>query len=228
MQTMYIFIDDSGVLHPNDPYFVYAGYVFLSKSDREHARRKYRTLVSKLKSKLDIQGELKACYLERKHKRALFNVMRDQESFFVAIDNSRVHQNIMKETRSRHRYKDYVLKRIIKDKVSYFIRNQKIDPNKDLKICICIDEQHTATNGYYDLKSSIYEELVSGVSNFDYGKTFEPILYGELDIQIQFCDSAFNYLVQASDILANRVYTSLVINKPDLRIKNKNTNLYLP
>lgn len=228
MQTMYVFIDDSGVLHPNDPYFVYGGYIFLSYQEKERAEREYRTLVSKIRKKLNIKGELKACRLSRKHKRSLFNIMKNEESFFVAIDNSKVRESIMKETRSRHRYKDYVLKRIIKEKVKYFIRNKQIDPNKKLRIKICIDEQHTASNGYYDLKSSIYEELIAGVSNFDYGKTFEPILYNGLDIEIRFCDSSYNFLVQASDIWANRVYASLKINDASLRQKSKNTTLYLP
>ncbi|MEE1130186.1 MAG: DUF3800 domain-containing protein [Caryophanon sp.] len=228
MKTIYIFIDDSGVFHPNDAYFVYAGYVFLSKKESEKARRKYRTLVSKLKKQLGTKGELKASLLKRKHKRALFNVMRQEESFFVAVNNRKVRKAIMTVTDSRHRYKDYMLKRIVREKLTHLIRSEQVNPYEDLTIEIAIDEQHTAMNGYYNLKSAIYEELVLGVPNFDYGKKYKPILYGKLNIDVEFCNSASNYLIQASDILANRVYTSMLKDQPELRAKPKNMALYLP
>lgn len=228
MQELHIYIDDSGVFHYNNEYFVYAGYVFLSKSEKDLAKRKYRKLVGQIKKSEDINGELKACKLQRKHKRALFNVFRDYESFFVVVTNERVHKSIMEISQSRHRFKDYALKRIIKDKVNYFIRNKKIDPNKPVKIYMYVDQQLTASDGYYDLKSSIAEELVTGITNFNYSMRFNPILYGGLDIELEFCDSSSNYLIQASDIFANRVHASLKLNKPELRRKKNNTNLYLP
>lgn len=228
MKTIYMFIDDSGVFHPNDAYFVYAGYVFMSKGESERAKRKYRTLLSRLRKESHVEGELKACRLKRKHKRALFNVMRHEESFFVAVQNRKVRQSIMTITDTRHRYKDYILKRIVREKLTNLIRSAQIDPYEDLAIHISIDEQHTAMNGYYNLKSAIYEELVLGVPNFDYGRKYKPIMYGNLHIEVEFCNSASNYLIQASDILANRIYTSLLTDQPALRAKEKNMALYLP
>ncbi|MER2111151.1 MAG: DUF3800 domain-containing protein [Solibacillus isronensis] len=228
MQELHIYIDDSGVFHKNNKYFVYAGYVFLSASEKEVAKRKYKKLVTQIKKAENIEGELKGCNLPRKHKRALFNVFKEYESFFVVVTNEDVRESIMEVPKSRHRFKDYVLKRIIKEKVKYFIRNNKIDPYKPLRINMCVDQQLTASDGYYDLKSSIIEELVTGVSNFNYQMTFNPILFGGLEINLTFCDSSSNYLIQASDIFANRVHASLVLNKPDLRRKKNNTNLYLP
>lgn len=228
MQEIHFYIDDSGVLHPNEEHFIYGGYVFLSKYDKDLAKRKYRKLVMELKKNLGITGELKACMLKRKHKRALYNIMKEQESFYVAVENKKVYPNIMSSTKSRYRYKDYILKRIIKSKVEYFIRNKKIDPYKKVKLFIFIDEQHTATDGYYDLKSSIEEELIYGIINRDYGTFHKAILHSELDIVIEFCDSSTNYLIQASDIFDNRIYNSLKNNEPNLREKKNNTNLYLP
>lgn len=126
MQELHIYIDDSGVFHKNNKYFVYAGFVFLSKSEKEIAKRKYKKLVSQIKKAENIVGELKGCNLPRKHKRALFNVFREYESLFVVVTNDHIHEKIMSVSKSRHRFKDYALKRIIKEKVNYFIRNNKI------------------------------------------------------------------------------------------------------
>lgn len=228
MKDLFFFVDDSGVLHNNEDYFVYAGYMFVGSEDKEVAKRKYRQLVSKIKQSNGITGELKACYLNRKQKRALYNVMRNYESFYVAVNNSNLYENIMQDKKSRHRFKDYALKRIIKEKIQYLIRNGIITSNEAIRIHICIDEQLTASNGYYSLDQSIREELCYGISNLDYGIYRPSVLTGTVDITVQFCDSSCNYLVQASDILANRIRASLVLNKPELRTKQKNTQLHLP
>ena len=44
MQEVYMFFDDSGVLHRNAPnrYFVYAGYAFVGRGNRDRARNRYK------------------------------------------------------------------------------------------------------------------------------------------------------------------------------------------
>ncbi|CDZ74854.1 hypothetical protein ING2D1G_0695 [Peptoniphilus sp. ING2-D1G] len=223
MQEIFVFIDDSGVLHrnANDNIFVYAGYIFLSKSTKEAARNRYKKINRKIKQSIHRNDELKGCNIDNKHKRALFNAMRKEYSCHLKVDIDKIYNYILNNKNSIVRYKDYVLKRLIKTIIEKFIKNGEIDANKPIKLMISIDEQLTATDGIYDLKQSIYEELVYGIVNFDYGRNFNPILHGDCELTVSFCDSKNNYLVQASDILANRIFNSYRFNKPEWRkIKN--------
>ena len=91
-----------------------------------------------------------------------------------------------------------------------------INKDEDITINLYIDEQLTATNGYYDLRSAIKEELQYGVINFDYGKIHSNVFNSNVDVNIHYCDSSKNYMIQASDILANRIWTSFRTNNKNL------------
>lgn len=164
-QKVIFFFDDSGVLHKNEKsgYFVYAGYVFTDRNTLESAKRKYINANKKLKEKLRRTDELKAANLEPKHKRALYNSIREYDSVDVVIDISRVYDHILSNKKSICRYKDYALKRCVKKKLNELIASGVISKDKDIKISIYMDEQLTATNGYYDLRDSIKEELQYGI-----------------------------------------------------------------
>ncbi|MCM0627478.1 DUF3800 domain-containing protein [Lysinibacillus sp. OL1_EC] len=228
MQTIYIYLDDSGVFHRNDRYFVYGGYLFLDKKEKDTARRKYRKLSDQIKATIDGCVEVKSFGLAAKHRRALYNVMKPYESLSVCVNTRRINKDIMSEKKSIHRFKDYALKRCIKSKFMDLIRKGKIDPNEDVNLIICIDEQGTATNGYYDLKSSIYEEFIHGVHNFDYSVFHKPILYGNLMIDVSYKTSISDYLIQASDIIANTIWHSHTHSKHQLRNKTNHFYLQLP
>ena len=86
MKKISIFIDDSGVFHSNHKYFVYAGFCFLSNEDKTAAKKKYRSLNSKIKKEKGIEGELKASTIEKKHKNALYKVLRNKISFSVTVN----------------------------------------------------------------------------------------------------------------------------------------------
>lgn len=154
-QSVYFFFDDSGVLHRKESsgFFVYAGFVFTSREDLDNAKRKYINANKKIKATLcvDKNTELKASMLVPKHKRALLNSILDYQSLSATVDIGRVYDYILNDKKSICRYKDYVLKRSVKTKLQELIRIGEIDPNGDICLQISIDEQLTATNGYYDL-----------------------------------------------------------------------------
>ena len=56
-----------------------------------------------------------------------------------------------------------------------------------------------------------------GIYNYDYGKMHPNVFNGDLDIVIKYCESKNDYLIQASDILANRIFSSYKYNQPNLR-----------
>ncbi len=117
-----------------------------------------------------------------------------------------------------------MLKFCLQDLVSSNI----IDPNIDTKIIVQVDEQLTSSNGIYNLEQSIYEEFKHGILNFNYGTIHPKIFNKNLIVKVIYCDSKHNYLIQASDIIANRVFSAIRNNKPQLIPKNKHYIKYLP
>lgn len=219
MQEVIFFFDDSGVFHKNAPghYFVYAGYVFTSREELDDAKRKYINANKKLKKALGRTDELKAANLSPNHRRSLFNAVKEYNSVAVVVDLNRVYDNVLANKKSICRYKDYVLKRCVKDKLKGLIADGMISKDEDVTISIYIDEQLTATNGYYDLRDSIKEELKYGIVNFDYGMIHHHLFNADVNVNIEYCNSSKNYMIQASDILANRIWSSYITHKQELR-----------
>lgn len=214
----------------NEPsrYFVYAGYVFVDRGTLEAAKRKYISANKKLKKALHRIDELKAANLTAKHKRALFNSVREYDSVEAVVDISKVYDHILADKKSVCRYKDYVLKRCVKNKLKHLIVDGIISKDEETVISIYIDEQLTATNGYYDLRDSIREELQYGIANFDYGIRHPHLFDAKVIVNIKYCDSSLNYMIQASDILANRIWTSYRNQDRNLRQIDNHITLTFP
>ena len=210
MQEVFFYFDDSGVLHKSNAVqkFIYAGYVFRSKQEMERAKRRYKALVKRIQQELSRVDELKSYGLPKKNKRALYNVMRNEESLSAVIDISKVYEHILSTTKSICRYKDYVLKLTIKEKIKRLLDQQSILPNEDIRLHIFIDEQLTATDGIYGLEESIKEEFQHGISNYNYGMFYSPLFHKNVFVDVRYCESKNNYMIQACDILANRIFTS--------------------
>lgn len=85
IQEVFIYLDDSGVLHKNEPnrFFAYAGYVFLSQKEKDHALAKYRAAV---KNSRKSNKELKAFNASNGQKRYLLSTMKQFESFSCVVD----------------------------------------------------------------------------------------------------------------------------------------------
>ena len=219
MQTLFFYFDDSGVLHTTSKVktFVYAGYVFASRQGVEHAKRRYKKSVKAIQSALGRTDEIKAYGLRAKYKRALYNVMRNENSMAIVVDIKRVYPYILASKKSICRYKDYVLKIAIKEKIKDLIDSKEISPDEDILIHVSVDEQLTATDGIYGLQETIKEELQYGISNYNYGRFYPKLFNKNVRVIVKYCESKNDYMIQACDILANRVYTSYRDNKPELR-----------
>ncbi|MFR3239216.1 MAG: DUF3800 domain-containing protein [Acutalibacter sp.] len=229
-QSVYFFFDDSGVLsqHEKIKTFVYAGYVFLSSEEKEVAKRKYINANRKIKPQYPDLEELKACSLKPKHKRALLNSVEEYDSVSAIVNISRLYSHVLNDKKSICRYKDYVLKRIVKRKLELLIADGRIKCNQDIYIQVNVDEQLTATNGYYDLRSSIFEELRHGIANWDYGVVHPNVFDKDVLVDLRYCESKKNYLIQASDILANRIWASYATGNEKLREIGNHVRLTFP
>ena len=81
------------------------------------------------------------------------------------INNDKVYLNIKNDRASRGRFLDYSLKLLIKQTVKGLIKENRINPDNPIRLVINIDEQTTKTNGYYNLRDGILEELKYGINN---------------------------------------------------------------
>lgn len=214
VQTIYINIDDSGKLTKNEKIAVYGGIVFLSKQEKDKFITQYKSIVSDIKCHYCKEGksvclhrcpELKSNNLLPSHNRRLFNYMKHYFVISCVIENQKVYGPIIQDKASKGRFLDYALRRLIKDTVKKLVEEKKIDPYLPVSLVINIDEQTTKSNGYYDLKEGIREELLHGISNYDYGTFHPPILFHTLTISLKYQKSDKSYVIQAADLIAGRV-----------------------
>lgn len=261
VQTIYINMDDSGRLikgEPDELVFVYGGVFFLSLNQQENFSRQYKALVDLIKPKyckdykkddtLDNSfcithnyqnckyncPELKSNMLRPQHRRRLLNFIKKYDTSVAVVSNYRVNDYIFDSKASKGRFKDYIIKREVKRIVENLISQNRINSKQPLKLVLNLDEQSTVSNGYYDLESSIKEELQFGIMNYDYGISFPPIL-SSVTVKVKYKNSYYNYPVQAADLLVGDVrhayYNYLQNNDFESYRKRTNflnTSIYLP
>lgn len=211
-----ILMDDSGKLNKNENSCIYGGLFFYSNNDYINFINKYKSIINSIKCSycqknnnscnnkcIEIKGTTK---INPSDKRRLFNLLKKQNNFGVFINNKKVYENIMKDKAARGRYIDYAQKRIIKEIILYSINNKHININKALSLNIKIDESKTKSNGYYNLKDSIYEELVNGIINYDYSHIYKPILKKKLNIKVRNFNSKYHYGIQGADFISHYLH----------------------
>lgn len=243
-QLVYINIDDSGKLVNTQKVAIYAGLVFTDKHEKDKFITQYRSIVNEMKCKYckdeinECSGskncpELKHNMLKNSDNRRLMNYVKKYSILCCVINNDKVYKTIKEDTASRGRFLDFALKLLIKNTIKALIKEQKIDPNLPVRIIINIDEQPTKSNGYYDLKSGIIEELQHGIYNYNYSVMFEPILQNLTDVALNYQKSDKSFLIQASDLVAGtvrKIYLDNIDNAFEFSRKVKFVNyiLYLP
>lgn len=235
IQTIYINIDDSGKLVNTERVSIYAGLLFTSKKEKDKFITQYRSIVEDIRCKyckkdVSICTSNKACpelkhnMLKPKHNRQLINYIKKYSILCCIINNDKVYSNIKSNTSSRGRFLDYSLKLLIKHTVKGLIKENRINPNLPIKLIINIDEQTTKTNGYYNLRDGIVEELKYGIFNYNYGTFHTPIVNSSLDVKVCYQKSEKSYLIQASDLVAGTVRKLYLNNINDFLEFTKRTD----
>ena len=260
-QIIYINMDDSGRLvhgEPSELVFVYGGVFFLSLHEQEDFSRQYKALVDLIKPRYcksfskDISlnkehcathnyqncmydcPELKSNMLEPKDRRRLLNFIKRYDTSVAVVSNYKIKDYIFDSKASKGRFKDYIIKREVKRIIENLISQNRLNSHQPVKLILNLDEQSTVSNGYYDLESSIKEELQFGIMNYDYGISFPPIL-SSVTVKVKYKNSYYNYPVQDADLLVGEVrhayYHYLQDNdfeKYRKRTNFLNTSIYLP
>lgn len=260
-QEIHIYMDDSGQLTKNNPQqsiFVYGGVYFLSKEEADDFSRQYKSIVNSIKPKYcnDFSHdntitehfckthnsancnyncpELKSSKLAVQHRRHLLNFIKKYNTSVVVVNNAKLKDHIFENKASVGRYKDYAIKREVKNIIEKLISENKIDSSKPVKIFLNLDQQTTISNGYYDLEHTIKEELQYGIFNYNYGIMYPPIL-SEVFIKIKYKNSYYSYNIQAADLLVGEIrhkYYNYLQNN-DFALYRRQTaflknSLYLP
>ena len=260
-QTIYINMDDSGCLVKgdlNELVFVYGGVFFLSLKEQEEFSRQYKALVKTIKNKYCKSfkkdssigtefclshttknckytcPELKSNMLKPSDRRRLLNFIKKYDTSVAVVSNLKLKDYIFDSKASKGRYKDYIIKREVKKIIENLISQNRINPQNHVKLILNLDEQPTLSNGYYDLASSIKEELQFGIMNYDYGISFPPIL-SSVTVHINYKNSYYNYPVQAADLIVGEVrhcYYNYLKNQDFDEYRRRtnflNTSIYLP
>ncbi|MGC4378232.1 DUF3800 domain-containing protein [Fictibacillus sp. Mic-4] len=222
----YIFLDDSGQLHPNYPlgdYFVYGG-LLLKEEDFHGINASYKKLVQSIKKQKGITNELKTCDMNIATRRRLLKKLASYscDQIFVCVKVPTLVRINFSSKRDVTRYKNYIIKRLIEQ----LINNSKI-PKKCTFIEIHIDNQniaHSAQDSLQDYLFNIFNEDNYYYAHQQYHKTSF-----QCDFRVFYKDSKTNYLIQAADLLAN-TKCQILNGKPNLQrlLKKGYTSLRLP
>lgn len=221
-QTIYINMDDSGVLHQNDSYCVYGGIVLLGKEARDKFIRQYKSILNGIKcdycqiKKANCSHkcpEIKHSNIYPYHKRRLYNLIKKTNTFAIVINNHKVNENIMSSKSSRGRFRDYCQRRIIKEILQSMLSKNLIDPYKPTKLIIRIDQQGTSTDTNRAFTYDIQHELTDGIYNVNYDLVYPKIIYSKLKIDLKYVVSNNHVCIQASDLIAGKVRSILLSNR---------------
>ncbi len=212
-QEIYISLDDSGKLTPKEHVSVYGGLVFLSKKEKDKFITQYKSIINDIKCKYCFQRnscnkkcpEIKNTNIKNADKRRIMNYIKKYFVVALIIQNDEVYNHIKKNKAAKGRFVDYSIRRMIKEVIKALIKNEEVKSNQPIRIIINIDEQSTKSNGYYNLKDGLIEELKYGISNYNYASTISPIVKSSLDICIYYKNSKKCYVVQAADLLAGTI-----------------------
>ena len=238
-QILIIAIDDSGVLCKNENYCVFAGIIFFSELEKERFIKNYKKIVDDLKCRYCKRKtcdnncpELKYFNLKKTHQKRFIKYLKNYSLLSVIIDNRKIYSRIIEHSKSKGRYLHYAIKMMIKNAIESLIKEDKLNNNIDLDITINIDELSYKTNGLYNLEESIYEELSHGMKNIKRNAIFKNIINSNLNIQLEFKNSATDYLVQAADLVAGTIRSYRIHIQNTEELKNKlnfiNYQLFLP
>lgn len=205
---LFIYSDESGVFDKeHNEIYVYGGLIFLGKEQKDSYARKYIAAEKVLRGrKYAADEELKACRIPNKEKGKLYRSMNGAIRFGVIVNQKKVLDRIFQSKKDKQRYLDYVYKIGLKKALQKMLVEGSIEKNSIEDVHVFTDEHTTATNGRYELREGLEQELKNGTYNMQYDKFFPPVFETLGGIELKNCDSSKVPLIRAADIVANRIY----------------------
>ena len=206
---LFIYSDESGVFDvTHNEYFVFGGILFIGKEEKENFNRKYLHAERCLRWKPEYKElpEIKASVLKPGDRQKLYRSMNQCIKFGIVINQKKLLTSIFAEKKSKQRYLDYAYKIGVKRLLKSLLDDQTISIEEIDTIHVVVDEHTTATNGLYELRESILQELKYGMHNYTWDKFFPPMFPSLKDVTVDYVDSSKKPLVRAADIVANKLY----------------------
>ena len=204
--NIFIYADESGVFDVvHNDYYVFAWVLCLGKESKDNISRKFINAEKNLRCCNKYNGcrELKAVKLKPKDKMSLYRSLNSVYRGSVIIKQQHVNENIFATKKTKQRFLDYALKRGIKSHLLALVENGLLAGSDIDNIYFALDEHTTATDGIYELREALIEELKYGTFNYTYQKFFSPPFPDIKNIDLKYCDSTRKTLIRAADIVAN-------------------------
>lgn len=207
--NIYIYSDESGVFDKDhNEIFVFSGLIILGEKEKFKISNQYIHAEKEIRKAGEYTKgcELKACILSNKHKGKLFRSLNKCHKFNIVIKQSSCLTSVFADKKTKQRYLDFAYKLAVKKALEKMLRDNIIHEEDIECINFYVDEHNTATNGRYELRESLEQELKIGTHNWNYD-TFYPAIFPNIkSINLAFCNSQKQTLIRAADIIANRVY----------------------
>lgn len=227
--NIFVYSDESGVFDvKHNNYYVFGGLIILGKEEKDKWNNNYIAAEKTLRQKLSIPSstEIKASTISNKDKMKLYRSLNTCYKFGGVVTQQKVLENIFASKKDKQRYLDYVYKMSVKNALWKMIEQHALNPANVERIYFFVDEHTTATNGKYELKEALEQELTRGTYNYNYNVFFPPVFSERQSVDLSYCNSASTTLVRAADIVANRIYY-IANNGMDYSYEIENRNLFI-
>lgn len=206
--NLFIYSDESGIFSKKMELFLFAGYIFLNKNEKDKYLNRFKNEEKNLKAKINfVDEELKGSMLNVKQKAKLIKKMNGIYKFCSKININDVYLDIFNSKRTKQRYLDFAYKLGIKNVLKHLIEKNLINPNEIESIYIYQDQHTTTSDGFYELKSSLLQEFKEGIIDVK-GNYKKPIFHNLKRVEVKLCDSKKNVLIRASDVLCNLIWNN--------------------
>lgn len=158
---LFVYSDESGVFDKaHNEIFVFGGLIFIGKDQKDEYARRYIAAEKVMRGcRYSTHKELKACRISNKDKGKLYRATNGTVRFGVLINQQKVLPRIFESKKDKQRYLDYAYKIGLKRALEYLISEEYITRSDVNAIHIYNDEHTTATNGRYELREAIENEL---------------------------------------------------------------------
>ncbi len=175
---IFVYSDESGTFDKiHNEYFVFGGVILLGSEMRNNELRKFLNAEKTIRKSGSYSkcAELKACRITNAEKGKLFRSLNHCIRFGVVIRQRNILDRIFSGKKDKQRYLDYAYKIGLKRCFEKLIEEKIINANDVTSIKIYADEHTTATNGRYELREGLEQELKNGTFNYNYDKFFPPV-----------------------------------------------------
>lgn len=186
-KTIYIFLDESGAIHHNNPckYFAIGGY-FVELEDKNKVKHLYKRYNYKIKKKknLSLDNEIKSYNMTPEEKVDIFNLIQDTPTF-IGIAKIFNKKAMYKDMTNENIFYNYACKILIKDCVI-----PSLDLGLNYNINICCDNRNVRVEKLRNLQDYLNTEFC--LYNFNF--------------KVKYYDSKDNFEIQLADLIVNTLY----------------------